>query len=68
MDIFNAIILNMVRPGNTVKIIPVDERLDLSKVFTVQGVSRKAFIYGITENCDGYEMQYKDIKEIRIIS
>ena len=61
------IILSLVKIGDTVEIVPSSKMPNADRKFRVQDITKNGFIYGISENCDGYLMPFYAIEDIKIV-
>lgn len=62
------IILNLVKPGDIVEIIPIDKFPNAERKFKVDEITKEGFLYGLSETCDGYVIPFNWIKDISIVS
>lgn len=58
---------NMVKAGDTVRIVPVDMFPNATRKFTVYKLTEEGFLYGVSTTCDGYVMPYSWIKSLKVI-
>lgn len=61
------IVLSMIKRGDIVEIVPIDKLPNLDRVLKVWDVSSNGIIYNVSVTCDGYEMPFSWIKEVKIV-
>lgn len=67
MDYINEIVLQMVKVGDTVEIVPIDKFPNAERRFKVDEITEEGFLYGLSEYCDGYVIPFSWIKELKIV-
>lgn len=67
MNYVSEIVLQMVKAGDTVEIVPIDKFPNAERKFKVDEITKEGFLYGLSEYCDGYVIPFNWIKELKIV-
>ena len=60
-------IIALVKPGDTVEIIPIPKVPNAKRRFKVDEILNDGFLFGLSTTCDGYLMLFEWIEDIRIV-
>lgn len=67
MNYTSSMVLQMVKPGDTVEIVPNNKFPNADRVFKVDDITEEGFLYGLSEYCDGYVMPFYWIEDLKIV-
>lgn len=59
--------VDLVKPGDTVRIVPIDKVPNADREFKVDELLNEGFLYGLSTTSDGYVMPYSWIKRLKVI-
>lgn len=58
---------NLVKPGDTIKITPIDKVPNCEREIKVDYITEEGFLYGLSETCDGWIIPFNWIKDFEIV-